>query len=113
MCQQLFCDEEHMTGGAIGDITGEADGAYNSSRRVMSCLMEATQCLPDTALVGAEAAGGGGDPPAAALVVKFRATAMSRGSYVVALLDERYTVTILPAAHITQSHDYRMTTKQA
>ena len=56
-------------------------------------------CLsPETALVGAEAeAGGGGALPAAALVVKFRATAMSKGSYVVALLAERYTVTISPA----------------
>lgn len=36
---------------------------------------------PDTALVGAEADdGGGGALPAAALVVKLRATAISRGS---------------------------------
>lgn len=53
--------------------------------------------IPETALVGPEAEGGGGDPPAAARVVKLSATAMSRGSYVVALLDERYTVTMLPA----------------
>ncbi len=53
--------------------------------------------IPETALVGAEAAGGGGEAPAAALVVKFSATAMSRGSYVVVLLEDRYTVTRLPA----------------
>ena len=53
---------------------------------------------PDTALVGAEAdEGGGGAAPAAALVVKLSATATSRGSYVAALLAERYTVTISPA----------------
>lgn len=45
---------------------------------------------PDTAPVGAEADdGGGGALPAAALVVKPRATATSRGSYVVVLLAER------------------------
>jgi len=59
---------------------------------------------PETALVGAEAdEGGGGALPAAALVVKLSATATSRGSYVVGLLAERYTVTISPAyIHSTQ-----------
>ncbi len=47
--------------------------------------------------MGAETGGGGGEPPAAARVVKLSATAMSRGSYVAVLLEERYTVTTLPA----------------
>ncbi len=47
--------------------------------------------------MGAETDGGGGEPPAAARVVKLSATAMSRGSYVAVLLEERYTVTMLPA----------------
>jgi len=47
--------------------------------------------------VGAETDGGGGEPPAAARVVKLSATAMSRGSYVAVLLEERYTVTMLLA----------------
>ena len=47
--------------------------------------------------MGAETDGGGGEPPAAARLVKLSATAMSRGSYVAVLLEERYTVTMLPA----------------
>ncbi|KAA6424717.1 MAG: hypothetical protein FRX49_05384 [Trebouxia sp. A1-2] len=38
---------------------------------------------------GNETDGGGGEPPAAARVVKLSATAMSRGSYVAVLLEER------------------------
>ncbi len=47
--------------------------------------------------MGAETDGGGGEPPAAARVVKLSATAISRGSYVAVLLEDRYTVTMLPA----------------
>ena len=59
--------------------------------------------------MGPEAEGGGGDPTAAARVVKFSATAISRGSYVVALLDERYTVTMLPAEQPWTTDDERGT----
>ena len=102
---QQSMDEGHILVSQTSSLMGTRGHSLHANAQHTEILLSLVWSLeshesPDTALVGAEADdGGGGALPAAALVVKLRATATSRGSYVAALLAERYTVTISPSEH--------------